>query len=216
MFSLVCVILVAGACSDAPNTSEIDGIETNDGGIVIKPPDVLDGETVILDGVDPTTTPTATAAVDPTDIELDAEARPPAPDADFVWFDGSPGSIRELQGSPTVLNFWASSCPPCVAEMPEFEEVYQELRDQVAFVGMNTGDRREAAERLVEQTGVSYPLAEDGDNTVFRSFQGFVMPTTVFIDADGGVAFAWAGVLTGDELRRLIDQHLAPGTYQDD
>ena len=99
--------------------------------------------------------------------------------------------------------------------MPEFEEVFQELRDEVAFVGMNTGDRRDAADRLADQTGVTYPLAEDPASEVFRNFGGFVMPTTVFLNANGEVAYTWSGVLTGKELRILIDEHIAPGTYED-
>lgn len=194
---LLALMLIAAACGgDDPSAAEAEAIETNEGGVLVKPPDVLEGETEVTDGRDPTA--------------ADASA---APDTPFVWFDGEESSIAALQGQPTVINFWASTCPPCIAEMPEFEEVFQDIGDEVAFVGMNTGDRRDAALRLAEQTGVTYPLADDASSEVFRSFGGFVMPTTVFLSAEGEVAYRWAGVLTGDELRRLIDEHIAPGTF---
>lgn len=201
--------LFAAACSGSDTSAaDLEAIESNEGGVLVKPPDVLDGETVPVDGEDPSALPTPEPAAD-------GEALPATPDVAFVWFDGTQGSTAGLAGTPTVLNFWASTCAACIAEMPEFEEVFQELRDEVAFVGMNTGDRRDAADRLAEQTGVTYPLAEDPASEVFRNFGGFVMPTTVFLNANGEVAYTWSGVLTGKELRILIDEHIAPGTYED-
>ena len=135
----------------------------------------------------------------------------PLPIVDFVWFDGTQGSTADFVGTPTVINFWGSYCPPCLAEMPAFEEVHQALADSVNFVGVDVADDAEAARELAAQTGVSYRLADDPDSAVFRSFGGFVMPTTVFVNEQGEVAFVWAGALTGEELRKLVDSHILPG-----
>jgi len=208
------VLMFAAACGSASTP-----IATNDGGVLVQPPDVLSGETEVVDGSDPR----AGFENDIFDADFsgdddaapssgDAEALKPAPEVDFVWFDGEQGSVSALQGTPTVLNFWASNCAACIAEMPEFEEVFVDIGDEVAFVGMNTGDVRDSAVRLAEQTGVTYPLAEDVGSEVFRGFGGFVMPTTVFLTPEGEVGYVWSGVLTGDELRILIDRHIAPGT----
>lgn len=206
--------LIAAACGSSDEsqaTADIDGIETNDGGISVKPPDVLEGETEVIDGQDTAQVEIPTRGAS----EVQIGGLMPAPDQPFVWFDGNEDSIAGLQGKPTVLNFWASTCAACIAEMPEFETVYQDLGDQVAFVGMNTGDRRDAADRLSTQTGVTYPLAEDPGSDVFRNFGLFVMPTTVLLTADGDIGYVWSGVLTEKELRILIDEHIAPGTFED-
>ena len=127
----------------------------------------------------------------------------------FRYFDGTQASTAEFAGRPTVVNFWASNCAPCVAEMPEFEAVHRAFADRVDFVGMNTADvGRESAVALAAQTGVTYPLADDTTSMVFREFGGFVMPTTVLLNTQGQVAFTWSGVLTGDELTRLINKHI--------
>lgn len=215
----VVIVLLAVACGGATP----DPIATNEGGVLIKPPDVLSGETEVVDGEDPSAGfendifDADFSGDDPDDASegADADALQPAPEVDFVWFDGQQGSVTGLQGRPTVLNFWASNCAACIAEMPEFEEVFADIGDQVAFVGMNTGDRRDSAVRLAEQTGVTYPLAEDLGSEVFRGFGAFVMPTTVLLTPEGEVGFVWSGVLTGDELRILIDRHIAPGTLSD-
>ncbi|MEM7094927.1 MAG: TlpA disulfide reductase family protein [Actinomycetota bacterium] len=211
---LLSLVVLAAACSGSDEVSE--GITTNDGGVAVQPPDVLDGETEVIDGED--TAPSAGAvdtAVDDTaeDDGSSIGGLMPAPNPAFTWFDGNVSSVSELQGKPTVLNFWASTCAACIAEMPEFEEVFQAIGDEVAFVGMNTSDRREAADRLSAQTGVTYPLAADPAGEVFREFGLFVMPTTILLTAEGDIGYVWSGVLTEKELRILIDEHIAPGTY---
>ncbi|MBA2338594.1 MAG: TlpA family protein disulfide reductase, partial [Acidimicrobiia bacterium] len=103
-----------------------------------------------------------------------------------------------------VLNFWASWCPPCLAEMPDFEEVHQQLKGEVAFLGLNLQDDLAAAQRLADQTGVTYPLAADPEGAIFRRFGGIAMPTTVLIDADGEVVEVHAGVIFADDLAELI------------
>ncbi len=186
-------LMVASACGSA----EPEPIATNDGGVLVRPPDVLDGDPISEDSAD------SAAEVE--------QAEGPAP-VDFVWFDGTAGSTSDFAGTPTVVNFWASTCAACIAEMPEFESVSQSLAGQVNFVGINVADIRSQADKLAADTGVTYPLIEDPDSAVFRSYGGFVMPTTVLLGADGLPAYTWAGILTESDLRILINDHIAPGT----
>lgn len=190
--------LFAAACGGSDDdlaaaAAAVDPLETNDGGVLVKPPDVLDG--------DP-----AEALADLPPLVEGAALTPIVP---FEYFDGTLASTAEFAGRPTVVNFWASNCAACVAEMPDFEEVHLALADSVDFVGMNTADvSREAAVDLAAQTGVTYRLADDTSSMVFREFGGFVMPTTVLLNPQGQVAFTWSGVLTADELTRLIYEHI--------
>ena len=214
---LLTIAVIAVACGGSTDTASIEGIDSNDGGVTVKPPDVLDGETEVIDGQD--TAPQA-GEVETADTTVEAPETQlsglmPAPDIAFTWFDGIEDSVAGLQGKPTVLNFWASTCAACIAEMPEFEAVFQDIGDEVAFVGMNTSDRRFAADRLAAQTGVTYPLAEDPAGDVFRNFGLFVMPTTILLTENGEIGYVWSGILTEKELRILIDEHIAPGTYED-
>lgn len=165
---------------------------------------------VAIPEVEDTTPPAGEVAVEEPTTPADGTTAMPA--IDFVWFDGTPGSTTEFVGTPTVLNFWGSWCPPCIAEMPDFEAVSQALAGRVTFVGMNVADDRADADELAAMTGVTYRLAADPDSAVFQGIGGFVMPTTAFIDERGDVVFVWAGALTGEELRILIDRHLLPGS----
>lgn len=134
---------------------------------------------------------------------------PSAVDIPLVYFDGSTGSLSDFRGRPVVLNFWASWCPACVAELPDFQQVHSELGDEVVFIGVNMQEvDRGAAEALAAQSGVTFLLADDPDGAIFRSFNGFGMPTSVFITADGLVADTHSGVIFADDLRAKIRDEL--------
>ena len=130
-----------------------------------------------------------------------------APNVDLVYFDGSTGSLEELRGRPVVLNFWASWCPACIAEMPDFEAVHQRFYGDVVFVGVNLQDvDRATAERFVVETGVTYPIADDPTGAIYASFGGFAMPTTVYIDADGEIVGRQDGAIFEDQLVEQIEE----------
>jgi thiol-disulfide isomerase/thioredoxin len=107
------------------------------------------------------------------------------------------------------VNFFASTCTPCITEMPALEEVYQDVGgDQVAFLGLAVTDRPEDAQALVAQTGVTYPTAQDPNADVITALGGTVLPTTVLLDADGTIVATHNGALDADELRGLLADEL--------
>ena len=125
----------------------------------------------------------------------------PAPEVRFEYFEsGVTGDLSDFVGKPTVLNFWASWCPACIAEMPDFEDHHIKFGDEVQFIGVNTQDTRDRALRFVGETGVTYPIIEDLDDNMFSAFQGFGMPVTIFIDAEGKVVGRFDGGLFGDDI----------------
>jgi cytochrome c biogenesis protein CcmG, thiol:disulfide interchange protein DsbE len=127
-----------------------------------------------------------------------------SPEVHLVDFDGEPLALADYRGTPVVLNFWASWCPSCAAEMPVFEKVHQDLKAEVAFLGIDQRDDLSAAEELADRTGVTYRLAEDPDGRVFDAFGGVGMPTTAFIDVNGEVVDIVAGELNEELLRDYI------------
>jgi cytochrome c biogenesis protein CcmG/thiol:disulfide interchange protein DsbE len=117
-------------------------------------------------------------------------------------------SLTAYAGRPMVVNFFASWCAPCVTEMPAFEQVHQQLGDQVAFVGLSTSDQEEATQQLVEDTGVTYDLGRDPRGDVLVDMGGANLPITALVRADGTIAAVITGGLTADELTERIQSDL--------
>ena len=135
-------------------------------------------------------------------------------EATFTTYDGEEVPLSSVRGTPTVVNFFSSTCTPCITEMPAFEEVYQDVGDggDVAFLGLAVADRTDDAMALVDQTGVTYPTAEDKDSSVISALGGTLLPTTVLLDADGKIVSSHSGALTADELRHLLADDLGVAT----
>ncbi|MFP3915232.1 MAG: TlpA family protein disulfide reductase [Actinomycetota bacterium] len=130
-------------------------------------------------------------------------------DVPFEYFDGTQGNLADFGGRPLVVNFWASWCPACVAEMPDFERVHTRLGEDVAFLGLAMQESDESAAReLIEETGVTYELGRDPDGSIFADFGGIAMPTTVFIDRDGAVVSTHPGAIFADDLEATIRRQL--------
>ena len=118
------------------------------------------------------------------------------------------------QGKPVVLNFWAGLCPPCRAEMPEFQEVYDEFSDRILLIGIDLGPftglgSTDQGRALLEELKVTYPAGTTEDASVVSRFQVLGMPTTLFVTPDGGVTDKWTGILTRDKLTELTEELLA-------
>ncbi len=139
--------------------------------------------------------------------ETDVVSSSPTADLAFTLFDGTETTLGAFLGKPVVINFWASWCPACVAEMPDLARVEAEVRDRVTFIGLDLQDPdRAAAEAMAAETGVEYLLGEDPDGSIYAFFGGIGMPTTVFIDAQGNVLEVHSGTIFADDLRAKIEE----------
>jgi thiol-disulfide isomerase/thioredoxin len=126
-------------------------------------------------------------------------------EATFEYSDGSEGALADFAGKPLVVNFWASWCPACVAEMPDFEAVHARLGDEGAFLGLNMQETDDGVARdLVDRSGITYRPGRDPEGALFTRFGGIAMPTTIILDERGVVGAAHSGALFADQLEALI------------
>jgi peroxiredoxin len=115
----------------------------------------------------------------------------PAPNFVLPSLDGGkPISSEQFRGQTLVLNFWASWCPPCRAEMPDFQELWEERGPDgdlvVLAVNFLAEDTVDAAAGVVEEFGLTFPVATDTPNgDVGRRYGVRGLPATFFIDRDG-------------------------------
>ncbi len=116
--------------------------------------------------------------------------------------------LAGYRGAPLVINFFASTCVPCVEEMPAIERVYQAAAGGFDVVGVAVNDRVDDALALVEETGVTWDLATDPDGSFIRAIGGLYLPTTALVSAEGDVVDVHTGTLDADDLVRLLSDHL--------
>jgi thiol-disulfide isomerase/thioredoxin len=118
---------------------------------------------------------------------------------------GSDLNLSQITGKPIVLNFWAGLCPPCRAEMPDFQRFYEEHSDVVTVLGIDVGrftglGNEKDAKDLLAELDVTYPVGFTDDASVIPSYRVLGMPTTVFISADGTIFRTWNGILDQEVL----------------
>ena len=146
----------------------------------------------------------------PADASADA-----APDFDLVLFEtpnhtkGEPFKMSEQTGHPVIVNFWFPSCPPCVAEMPDLEQVFQDHRDDgleivgVQLVGLDTA---QDGQDFVDDMGVTYALGPDEDAEIIMDYSVIGFPTSIFVNADGSIQRKWTGILNLEKMEELVSE----------
>ena len=116
-------------------------------------------------------------------------------------------------GKPVVLNFWAGLCPPCRAEMPGFQRVYEELGDRFVLLGLDVGPftglgSRADGQALLRELGITYPAGTTFREGVMADYKVRGMPTTVFLTASGQVLDTHVGLLDEKTFRSKVESLL--------
>jgi thiol-disulfide isomerase/thioredoxin len=162
------------------------------------------------DGSTEATETTASSTGSTTKSTLTAVTRAPV-DTKVTRFDGSPLKLADFRGQKLVVNFFSSTCVPCRKEMPALQAVHERLGEDVTFIGIAVQDDRDAAQDLIDKTGVRYELGQDPSGKLFQDFGGVVLPMTAFVDADGTVMDTHTGALDEQEITQRISDNLLAG-----
>ena len=147
--------------------------------------------------------------------ETAADARPVIPAVDFELEDqyGNIHRLEDYRGKTIFLNFWATWCPPCKAEMPDIQKLYEksatEGEDAVIVLGVaapNMGQEgsEEEIAAFMEEKGYTYPVLMDTEGELFNSYGIMSFPTTFMIDRDGNVFGYVSGMLSADMMDSIV------------
>lgn len=135
------------------------------------------------------------------------EVDQPAPD--FALVDARDGTsivkLSDFRGKAVVLNWYASWCGPCRREIPDFEQAYQALGDEVVILGVNYLESRARAIGMLEEFGATYPAVLDSSGVVSDHYRITFMPTTFFIDRDGILRSVKTGQVSPADLSRHLE-----------
>ena len=153
---------------------------------------------------EPTETSAATETTEPANL---------APDFTVEDTEGNSVKLSDFLGTPVVLNFWASWCGPCKAEMPEFEEAYQTYGDQVQFMMVDLvsgrSETKEMGMEVIEEAGYTFPVFFDVNQEASAVYGISAIPMSCFINADGEIVMQQVGMLSADVLEQGIQAILS-------
>lgn len=140
--------------------------------------------------------------------ENESEETFEAPDFQVEDADGEIVSLSAMEGQPVVLNFWASWCPPCKNEMPDFQKAYETYGEDIRFMMVNLTDgsreTKDTAKAYIEEQGYTFPVYYDVDQEAAYAYYVSSVPATYFIDEDGNIVAAGRGMLDEEALEKGI------------
>jgi peroxiredoxin len=137
--------------------------------------------------------------------------RTPAPDVRLTSLTGLSTRLSALEGQVVVLNFWATTCAPCVTEMPQLAALYRShaTRGLAIWAVAMSYDRPDLVVDFTRRFGLPFPVALDLDGGIVRAFEPVdAVPTTVLIDRDGHVVRRYVGAIDFADLTPRIEAAL--------
>jgi len=120
--------------------------------------------------------------------------------------------LADYRGQAVVINWYASWCGPCKAEIPDFLKAQEALGEQVVFLGVNYLEPRDRALGILEELGADYPAVLDSRGAVAEHYRVPGMPSTFFVDKDGILRAMKAGRVSEEELARFLIEAGVPYT----
>jgi len=137
--------------------------------------------------------------------------RAQAPNVTFVTLSGNQIELQKLRGKTVLVNFWATTCPGCIAEMPALIETYHRYQPQgfeLIAVAMAYDPPTQVA-NFVAKNGLPFPIALDLDGKIAEAFNDVKLtPTAFVVDPQGRVVSNIVGEIDFQILHRMLDQQL--------
>lgn len=131
----------------------------------------------------------------------------PAPALALATLDGKNIALNDLGGQVVIVNFWATWCPPCRAEMPEIQNAYEKYRLQgLTVLAVDVAEDPETITPFVQEFKLTFPILLDRDTAVTKRYQVNGLPTTFFVGRDGVIRATNLGGMN----RAFIEAQLAP------
>ena len=117
----------------------------------------------------------------------------------FVTEDGTPGALQDYSGRTVFINFWATWCPPCIAEMPSINRLYNRLRhdDRIVFLMVSLDDEFETARAFRDSRGFGFPVVHFRGRSP-GDFENALIPTTYVVSPDGRLLLEKSGMAKYD------------------
>jgi peroxiredoxin len=135
----------------------------------------------------------------------------PAPEFHFEDAAGTTFALSDFKGRSVMLNFWRTTCGPCILEMPHLQEVYNEWQGgEVVILLLNIGEDADTVNEFLDTLGLSLPVILDREAFAAAEYGAYSIPCTFFIDKEGGIRGIKIGAFQSpEELDNILEQLIA-------
>jgi peroxiredoxin len=130
-----------------------------------------------------------------------------APDFDLTTLDGEQAALSDFRGEPVMVNFWATWCPPCRAEMPDMQKLYEDNGYTILALNMTSTETNvEDVGEFVDELGLTFPILMDETADVMENYSIQVYPTSYLIDSSGRVQRVILGAMNYDQMLQQMSE----------
>lgn len=152
----------------------------------------------------------AYTALDPADAKSVRKDQA-APDFQLTDLEGNTVNLSDYRGKTVLMNFWATWCRVCQAEMPHVEKLYQKYKDRdVVILSVNATSQEKNTQRVesyVDEQGLSFPVVLDEEGAVLKQYKVTAYPTTYIIDPSGVIQDRYLGAISYDNMKKAIREN---------
>lgn len=130
-----------------------------------------------------------------------------APDFKLTSLEGEETQLSKFRGKPVILNFWATWCPPCRAEMPDFQQLYESEDVEILAVNLSESEQSEkTVQDFIEEYDLSFPILMDRGSAVTEIYKVQVFPTSFIIDSEGIIQFSARGAINYEIMQKELSK----------
>lgn len=120
--------------------------------------------------------------------------------------NGKEVSLNDFKGKNVLLNFWATWCPPCKAEMPDIEKFYQENKNSdLVILAVNLGEDKQTVKSFIDKNKYNFDILLDSNQDVATKYNIVSIPTSFFIDKEGNIVSKKIGAMTIEEMKSYVN-----------
>lgn len=130
-----------------------------------------------------------------------------APDFELMTLDGEKMSLSDLNGKKVIVNFWATWCPPCRAEMPDMQKIQDDYQEEVVIAAVNLTSSEKSVNtvrKFIKELDLSFPVLLDEKGKINKKYEVMSYPTSYIVDENGLIESKFPGAMSYERMEELL------------
>lgn len=143
------------------------------------------------------------------DVKIGIQKGQRAPNFELTDLEGNAVQLSDYRGQKVLINFWATWCPPCRAEMPHMQRFYEDFNNEVVILAVNMTSIDKGMDAIlpfIEEFKLTFPIALDQEGDVMNTYQITAYPTTYAVDRQGIVRTKFIGPMDYETMNNAVDK----------